>query len=325
MEHHKCWSTSRRRYAARRPWPRSDARQRVCLACSRVASSSAAASSSLAALPFEQYVDDDAGLRAVVDVRNATRALAAPLPTLSLIYRRRCASHASPFAGGGVGFCPRPASRPAFSLWTRLAASRRCSASSLGGARLRLLAVQRSTRPTCPSWAAAARAAAVVSGFVAPSAAPASSTIGFVLCTAVRGEWREHGACSCVAFSCCADAAIAPRRLAKQVAILIGRFASHAPHFHIVIWAKQFALSLFLVALAATILRATDSYEERWRFLLAAIDILITLIAWYVHYRTQPPCAYRFQNSVESWLYGERLPSSLDVHLHTVLLGEHIM
>ena len=81
-------------------------------------------------------------------------------------------------------------------------------------------------------------------------------------------------------------------------------------------WARQFAL--FLVALTATSLRATAatseatadgvlaadrSYEERWRFVLAAVDILITLIAWYAHHRTQPH-PYRFQNRAESWLYG---------------------
>ena len=47
---------------------------------------------------------------------------------------------------------------------------------------------------------------------------------------------------------------VAPRRLAKQVAFLTGRFASHAPSWQLVIWARQFAL--FVVALVATLLRA---------------------------------------------------------------------
>ena len=46
----------------------------------------------------------------------------------------------------------------------------------------------------------------------------------------------------------------APRRLAKQVAFPTGRFASHAPSWQLVIWARQFAL--FVVALVATLLRA---------------------------------------------------------------------
>ena len=50
---------------------------------------------------------------------------------------------------------------------------------------------------------------------------------------------------------------VATRRLAKQVAFLTGRFALHAPYWQLVIWTRQ--LALFLVALAATIYRATSS------------------------------------------------------------------
>ena len=75
-----------------------------------------------------------------------------------------------------------------------------------------------------------------------------------------------------------------PRRLAKQVAFLTGRFAPHAPRWQLVIWTRQFAL--FLVALAATLTRAATSstssgdkraYNDGPRYGLAVADVLITL------------------------------------------------
>ena len=58
--------------------------------------------------------------------------------------------------------------------------------------------------------------------------------------------------------------------------------------------------------------------------MLAAIDILITLIAWYVHHRTQP-YVYRFQNSVESWLYGATVAFLVLMCIYSALPDEHVM
>ena len=105
--------------------------------------------------------------------------------------------------------------------------------------------------------------------------------------------------------SCANDRPIAPRRLEKQVAFLTRRFATHAPTWQLVIWARQ--LALFIVGIVAdqTLPGIEDSAPRSLgglRLLYAALAIGVTLVAWRHHHRRQP-YYYRFQNSIEAWLY----------------------
>jgi hypothetical protein len=101
------------------------------------------------------------------------------------------------------------------------------------------------------------------------------------------------------------DKSIAPRRLEKQVAFLTRRFATHAPTWQLVIWVRQ--LALFIIGLLAeqTLSRIESGPREhflRVRIVYATLAIGVTLAAWRYHRKWQP-YYYRFQNSIESWLY----------------------
>ena len=101
----------------------------------------------------------------------------------------------------------------------------------------------------------------------------------------------------------CTDRPIFPRRLERQVAYLTGRFARHAPLWQLFIWLRQ--LLLLLVAFAGDMM--FDALSERnyntARYALAVVAIAITFVFWFAQLRIQP-YAYRFQNALESWLYG---------------------
>ena len=102
--------------------------------------------------------------------------------------------------------------------------------------------------------------------------------------------------------SCSTGVPIPPRRLARQVAFLTGRFAPHAPSWQFVIWLRQAAL--FATALAAQLMfpRLELGEAETARYWFALTAAAITLAAWLLHRRTQP-FAYRYQNVLDEWLY----------------------
>ena len=55
-----------------------------------------------------------------------------------------------------------------------------------------------------------------------------------------KGVWRHPNSCS----GLCGTRPIPPRRLERQVAYLVGRFARHAPRWQVAIWLRQFSLLL---------------------------------------------------------------------------------
>ena len=116
-----------------------------------------------------------------------------------------------------------------------------------------------------------------------------------------RGVWRYP---TYPWVACCGKAKhIPPRRLKRQVAYLVGRFAPHAPRWQIVVWLRQFLL-LLLIFTSNILFDLLKDYTFNYaRHGVAALAIVVTLLFWFLHARTQP-FAYRFQNALESCLYG---------------------
>jgi hypothetical protein len=109
--------------------------------------------------------------------------------------------------------------------------------------------------------------------------------------------WRlVHRAATLVHRWCFASEPIAPRRLAKRVRFLSGRFAPHALRWQLIIWARQ--LALFVVVVTLDVLNVlnevTDVTEpDQWRSVIfGVVTVAILLLAWCSHVRTQP-YAYR--------------------------------
>ena len=96
---------------------------------------------------------------------------------------------------------------------------------------------------------------------------------------------------------------IAPRRLQRRVAYLVGRFARHAPRWQLVIWLRQSLL--FIVAFAGDVLHiyTSEGFFRAARYGVAAVAVVVITVFWLLHHRTLP-FAYRFQNALESYLYG---------------------
>lgn len=140
------------------------------------------------------------------------------------------------------------------------------------------------------------------------------------ICGLRTSKWRTTPYCACCSCWCpwCSARPIAPRRLAKQVAFLTARFAAHAPRYQFVIWLRQFALLAVNVA-AQTFLPRTDfTIIIRVKIAFAGGAAAVTLIAWAVHHRTQP-YVYRYQNALESWLYGSTVALLLLVCVYSLL------
>mmetsp|Transcript_44774 Transcript_44774/g.145479 ORF Transcript_44774/g.145479 Transcript_44774/m.145479 type:complete len:727 (+) Transcript_44774:1862-4042(+) len=115
------------------------------------------------------------------------------------------------------------------------------------------------------------------------------------------GVWRRPN--SCEGSACCGTGPIPPRRLERLVAYLVGRFARHAPRWQIVIWLRQFLL--LLLAFTSNVLfdATTETTFNAGRYAIAALAIAVTLVFWHLHRRALP-FAFRFQNALESCLYG---------------------
>lgn len=117
-------------------------------------------------------------------------------------------------------------------------------------------------------------------------------------------SWRSFcpGWCGLIGVT---EQTIAPRRLEKQVAFLTRRFANHAPTWQLVIWTRQFALFMISLIAEQMLPRLEQSNQNTFRMLrliFAALAIVVTLAAWRHHHNRQP-YYYRFQNSIEAWLY----------------------
>jgi hypothetical protein len=109
--------------------------------------------------------------------------------------------------------------------------------------------------------------------------------------------WRlVHRAAALVHQWCFASEPIAPRRLAKRVRFLSGRFAPHALRWQLIIWARQLALFVVVVTLDVfnVLNDVTDVTEpDQWRpVIFGVVTVAILLVAWCYHARTQP-YAYR--------------------------------
>jgi hypothetical protein len=109
--------------------------------------------------------------------------------------------------------------------------------------------------------------------------------------------WRlVHRAATLVHRWCFASEPIAPRRLAKRVRFLSGRFAPHALRWQLIIWARQLALFVVVVTLDVfnVLNDVTDVTEpDQWRpVIFGVVTVAILLVAWCYHARTQP-YAYR--------------------------------
>ena len=103
------------------------------------------------------------------------------------------------------------------------------------------------------------------------------------------GEWRLG------------TSSVMPRSLDARVRYFTLRFASHAPRWQLILWLRQF--SLVLIALAAQIIIPRVSST---RYLFVGLSILVLLVAWAFHSRWQP-YAYRYQNTMEGWLYSSNI------------------
>ena len=66
------------------------------------------------------------------------------------------------------------------------------------------------------------------------------------------------------------------------------------------------------------------SYNNGSRYVLAFVDFIITLVSWRAHQCTQP-YAYRFQNSIESFLYVATLLFLALMMVYSALPNEHAM
>jgi len=109
--------------------------------------------------------------------------------------------------------------------------------------------------------------------------------------------WRlVHRAAALVHQWCFASEPIAPRRLAKRIRFLSGRFAPHALRWQLIIWARQLALFVVVVTLGVfnVLNSVTDVTEpDQWRpVIFGVVTVAILLVAWCYHARTQP-YAYR--------------------------------
>jgi hypothetical protein len=110
--------------------------------------------------------------------------------------------------------------------------------------------------------------------------------------------WRlvHHAAALVLHQWCFASEPIAPRRLAKRVRFLSGRFAPHALRWQLIIWARQLALFVVVVTLDVfnVLNDVTDVTEpDQWRpVIFGVVTVAILLVAWCYHVRTQP-YAYR--------------------------------
>ena len=109
--------------------------------------------------------------------------------------------------------------------------------------------------------------------------------------------WRlVHRVAALVHQWCFASEPIAPRRLAKRVRFLSGRFAPHALRWQLIIWARQ--LALFVVVVILDVLNVLNDVADvtepdQWRpVIFGVVTVAILLVAWCYHARTQP-YAYR--------------------------------
>jgi hypothetical protein len=111
---------------------------------------------------------------------------------------------------------------------------------------------------------------------------------------ATSRTWRlVHRAAALLHQLCFAFEPIAPRRLAKRVRFLSGRFAPHALRWQLIIWARQ--LALFVVVVTLDVLNEVTNLTERdqwWPVIFGVVTVAILLVAWCYHARTQP-YAYR--------------------------------
>ena len=147
------------------------------------------------------------------------------------------------------------------------------------------------------------------------------------------GEWRLGGGGACEGCSPCpgvhrssgrlmarslfTSEPIAPRRLATRVNFLTGRFAAHAPRWQLVIWARQ--LALFFVVLTLNVLNESTHTTEpdQWqRVVFGGVALIILLVAWCYHARTQP-YAYRYAEH-SSADYGWLTLIAINLHQSTV-------
>ena len=97
---------------------------------------------------------------------------------------------------------------------------------------------------------------------------------------------------------------ISPLRLEKRVAYLTRRFARHAPRWQLVVWLRQTVLTLLSFFLEVILPRFSQGSPPFLvaRYGLGGLALLVMLVAWWYHHRTQP-FFLRYQNSLESWLY----------------------
>ena len=103
------------------------------------------------------------------------------------------------------------------------------------------------------------------------------------------GVWRRPNSCA----ACCGPRPIPPRRLERQVAYLVGRFARHAPR-----WAAPCQLRQLLVLLLAytsdVVFVTTDNFDtaeetfDAVRYAIATVAIAVTLVFWRLHRRALP-------------------------------------
>ena len=112
--------------------------------------------------------------------------------------------------------------------------------------------------------------------------------------------WRlVHRAAALLHQWCCASEPIAPRRLAKRVRFLSGRFAPHALRWQLIIWARQ--LALFVIVVTLDVLNEVTNLTERdpwWPVIFGVITVAILLIAWCYHARTQPYAYWSARHSL---------------------------
>ena len=111
------------------------------------------------------------------------------------------------------------------------------------------------------------------------------------------GVWRRHTnpcfACRSSERSQSFGRPIPPRRLERQVAYLVGRFARHAPRWQIVIWLRQL-LVLLLAYTSDVVFVTTDNFDtaeetfDAVRYAIATVAIAVTLVFWRLHRRALP-------------------------------------
>lgn len=138
-------------------------------------------------------------------------------------------------------------------------------------------------------------------------------------------------------FRCCerSHAPIRPRRLARRVFYLTGRFAPHAPRWQFVIWARLLALGLLVAGsgLAQRLYSAPGALYKTQN-VTVPLSALVIIVFWYAQQRYKP-YAYRYQNTLESLLHASLLlttalqaigagvddSTTMDILISTSLLG----